>query len=267
MKTWTPPRIPQAARPVVGLLTAVVSALALAATPGGADPDASGREQLGREARLWLSTLTGQPANRMALSQLDARIQVAECDQPWTFDLPFGPGQALRARCRRPSQQVFLLTQSVRHPGMVGTLGAPSRAEPAQPADAAQLKPTTAWVLAESVGVRTPLNARHLVQAEVSSQLLREDQVTDPDSLEYMESNRALKAGTPLRKSDLRPIKLVKRGDLVSVSVEPVRGLRVEARLEATEDGVLGQRIRLKNPQSGRFTMAQVTGPGLATGL
>jgi len=257
----------------------VAALVGLALVPVAASTGASsseGRAQLGREARDWLSTLTEQAQQQISLSAPDPRIQVTACERTWTFDLPFGPGQALRARCSRPSQQVFLMTQAVRGP-FERTRQEPTRDERALaepplalgpgPAGSTEASLTQAWVLALSLSARTPLSAQHLVQAELPAHLLREDQVRDLDSLHHMELIRPLKAGSPLRKSDLRPIKLVKRGDFVSVSVEPVDGLRIQARLEATEDGVWGQRIRLKNPQSGRITTAQVSGPGLAVGF
>jgi len=225
----------------------------------------AGRPQLEAQARQWLGALTSQSPSSIALSQPDARVQVRPCGQAWAFDLPFGPGQALRARCERPAQQVFLMTQPVKPPA-VDTLARPVPSPTTAAGKPAERPQSMGWVLARAVDARSPLSPQLLVPGEVPTDQAQ-DLVSDPELLQHMEVTRALKAGVPLRKSDLRPIKLVRRGDFVVVSVAPAEGLVIRAKLEATQDGVYGESIRLKNPQSGRQTAARVVGPGLAEAL
>jgi len=225
----------------------------------------TGRPQLEAQARQWLAALTSQSTSKIALSQPDGRIRVSPCGLAWAFDLPFGPGQALRARCERPAQQVFLMTQPVKSPA-IDTQVRPAPATTTNAGKAAERPQSMGWVLAQAVDARSPLSPQLLVPGEVPSDQAH-DLVSAPELLQHMEVTRPFKAGSPLRKSDLRPIKLIKRGDFVTVSVAPAAGLVIRATLEATQDGTFGQSIKLKNPQSGRQTAARVTGPGQAEAI
>lgn len=60
---------------------------------------------------------------------------------------------------------------------------------------------------------------------------------------------------------------LVKRGQTVLATWAPVSGLMVSARLEALDDGRLGETIRLKNRDTGRIVSAVVNGQNTAQGL
>ncbi len=60
---------------------------------------------------------------------------------------------------------------------------------------------------------------------------------------------------------------LVRRGQTVVVTMTPAPGLSISARLEALDDGRLGDTIRLKNRESGRVMTAVVNGQNAAQGL
>jgi len=82
-----------------------------------------------------------------------------------------------------------------------------------------------------------------------------------------MELARPLRAGTPIRSHDLRPILMVKRGQSVLMEIGQGQGFRISARLEALQDGRMGEQIRLKNAESGRQLSGVVTGKDLVRGL
>lgn len=63
------------------------------------------------------------------------------------------------------------------------------------------------------------------------------------------------------------PSPMVKRGQTVLTIWAPVAGLMVSARLEALDDGRLGETIRLKNRETGRIVSAVVNGQNTAQGL
>jgi len=71
---------------------------------------------------------------------------------------------------------------------------------------------------------------------------------------------RDLMPGTPLRSQDIRPALLVRRGQMVMLSIGLSGDLQVKARLEALQDGRMGEQIRLKNRESGRQISGVVTG-------
>jgi hypothetical protein len=56
----------------------------------------------------------------------------------------------------------------------------------------------------------------------------------------------------------------VRRGQQVTL-VYQVGGLSLSARMQAMEDGAIGQSVRLANPSSNRVILATVTGPGAAS--
>ncbi len=60
---------------------------------------------------------------------------------------------------------------------------------------------------------------------------------------------------------------LVKRGQIVLTTWTSVPGLVVSARMEALEDGRMGDTVRLRNRESGRVVSAVVDGPNSAQGL
>ncbi len=60
---------------------------------------------------------------------------------------------------------------------------------------------------------------------------------------------------------------MVRRGQTVVVTMTPAPGLSITARLEAMDDGRLGDTIRLKNRESGRVMTAVVNGQNAAQGL
>jgi|GEM_PF-1280058 len=56
----------------------------------------------------------------------------------------------------------------------------------------------------------------------------------------------------------------VHRGQAVMLSYQ-IGGLSLNARMQAMEDGAVGQGVRLSNPSSNRVILATVTGPGAAS--
>ena len=76
-----------------------------------------------------------------------------------------------------------------------------------------------------------------------------------------------MQAGVPLRGHDVRRAVVVKQGQSVTLTVGQGNGFSITARVEAMQDGKIGDQIRLKNPESGRLLTGIVTGPNAARGL
>lgn len=91
--------------------------------------------------------------------------------------------------------------------------------------------------------------------------------VSDLKGHEYSELARTLKPGEALRATDLRPALLVKRGEPVTLTVRTSGGLEITLRAEALQDGRYGERVNLKNPESGRTLTGIVTGRNTARGV
>ena len=78
---------------------------------------------------------------------------------------------------------------------------------------------------------------------------------------------RNLQAGEPLRAGDLRPALLVRRGQIVLLTVGSPGGVQVTVRTEAQQDGRMGETVQLKNPESGRVLSGVVSGRNAARGI
>jgi flagella basal body P-ring formation protein FlgA len=220
-------------------------------------------DALTHQAKTWVSELKGQEPETIQFESLDTRIQVERCPR-WLFDLPFGEGQGLRARCMTPKQQIFLrTTQPVRGPERASP---PTSGSPIRPKAEAS-EPVLVLVARENLSSQQRLLPESVELREVPHDQVRGGAhlyLGSAAGLDAMQTTRAVKAGEPLRLQDVRPAILVRRGDIVQLRHAQVPGLTLNIRVEALEDGRLGQRIRFKNQQSGRFTMGEVVDQGLA---
>lgn len=75
-----------------------------------------------------------------------------------------------------------------------------------------------------------------------------------------LRARRPLGSGAVLSPDAVEPVPLVQRGDLVRL-LAAGRLFRVAVEAQALEDGVRGKRIRVKNLNSGKVLVAEVTGP------
>jgi len=60
---------------------------------------------------------------------------------------------------------------------------------------------------------------------------------------------------------------LIKKGELVLFSVGRASEFQVSIRLEAMQDGRMGEQIKLRNNESGRTLTGIVSGQGTARGM
>lgn len=103
------------------------------------------------------------------------------------------------------------------------------------------------------------LEARRVSNAPTGQQFFT--QVPTPGAWELA---RNLNAGDAIGPADVRPALLVRRGEPVQLTVGSASGLELTVLMEAQQDGRLGERISLRNPESGRQLPGIITGRGLA---
>ena len=122
----------------------------------------------------------------------------------------------------------------------------------------------------------------------VAKRLLQRGSILQPDMLEevqaspgnadtqilstlkdaqFAELTRDIAAGQPLRVSDIRRAVMVKQGQVVMLSIGNATEFQITIRMEAMQDGRLGEQVKLKNPESGRQVSGVVTGLNTAKGL
>ena len=86
--------------------------------------------------------------------------------------------------------------------------------------------------------------------------------VTSREQLQGASAARTMRAGDPLRVSDLKPTPVIRAGDPVELIVAR-GGVSVSVRAMARQAGCLGQTIPVRNEMTGRLVNARVAGPGV----
>lgn len=204
------------------------------------------------QVQAWVAQQQGVEPSQIKTKPLDKRIPVPACPSGWTFEAPF-PGQAsVRAQCASPKAQLFVQWTS---PRVKLTLPAPTRQSMA-PAT------TTKTALAAS---RTLPRGSHLDEGmvqwvEVPAGQWSAHHLSDLSVIQGSELMRDMVPGQVIRRQDIRPSVLVKKGQMVSFQVGQSADFMITATVQALQDGRMGEQIRLKNPDSGRILSGVVTG-------
>jgi flagella basal body P-ring formation protein FlgA len=236
------------------------------------------QDKLLAEVGQWVQQSYRLGAEQFTFAPMDTRVQLQSCDRPLVIDAPFATRETVRVRCLgTPYWQLYLrLTPK---PGV--TLGAMS-AVPAKPASApvviapaipkapaASAPPTLRKVVVGKQLLRagTALTPEMLEEQEIATPGVDLQAVVSIKDLEYGEMVRDMQAGVPLRSHDVRRATLVKQGQAVILTIGQGGGFAISARVEALQDGKMGEQIRLKNPESGRIITGVVTGTGTARGF
>ena len=226
-------------------------------------------EKLLSEVGQWVQQTQQLEANQFSFAPLDGRVQLQSCDRPLLMDTPFASRETVRVRCLgSPNWQLYL--RVVLKPGV-----APGLASQNAPA-ASNASPAAASATATSrrvVVASQPLRAGSLASRDLLREIDVPAQGLDPQALaslkdvENSEMVRDVAPGVPIRSYDIRRAVVVKQGQSVMLTVGQGNGFSITARVEALQDGKIGDQIRLKNPDSGRLLTGIVTGPNAARGL
>ena len=220
----------------------------------------SPEEQLLQSVTQWVGRQQGVRPDQVQVQALDPRVRVQACARPLNMDLPFSSTETVRVRCPEPVWQLYVRVQTA-PPDARQAWGAPAGGAPA----GEQRRPVLVTVTSLSRGMT--VQARDVRVQTMVVPAGAGAFVESPAEAMHAEVLRDLPAGTPLRRSDLRPSILVKRGQLVQLSVGQSNGFMVSARVEAMQDGRMGEQIKLRNPESGRLLSGVVKGPNAVEGL
>lgn len=255
-------------------LAALLACLPLVAgsqTPPAPAP--SSQEAALQSARQWVAQSQQLPLDQVRFAALDSRVRLQPCGQALTFDYPFSSSrETVRMRCPGPtSWQIFLR--------LLPPAAAPSPAGAAPAAGPATAPTAPAAAPVAAVALRTVVVTRRLVQrgslldGTVAEEVQRPALGLDPlavqslKDVEQAEAIRDLPAGTVLRSYDIKRSLMVRKGQTALMTVGQGAGFQITVRLEAQQDGYLGEQIRLRNPESGRLLSGVVTGPNAVRGL
>lgn len=257
-------------------LLALAAFLVMVSAYGQTDISGALQTKLLKEVSQWAQNTHQLEADQFSFAPLDARVQVQTCDRPLVMDLPFATRETVRVRCLgSPYWQLYM--RLVLKPG-VALAGVQQPLAPAAPVSTpipvpakvvASAAPATRKVVVAKQLLRsgTTVSPDLLEEQEVPSQGVDLQAVSSVKDLENGEMVRDMQAGVPLRSHDVRRAILVKQGQLVILTVGQSNGFAISARVEALQDGKMGEQIRLKNPESGRILSGVVTGPNAARGL
>ncbi|MCB1802835.1 MAG: flagellar basal body P-ring formation protein FlgA [Gammaproteobacteria bacterium] len=221
-----------------GLLVATLIGLA---APAAAEVQthASIRDAARIHALDVTKTLAGTP--RVTVRELDSRLKLTACDQPLeTYDSPNGLNGGR---------------------GVVGV-----RCNGSKPWKL--YVPVRVAVIERVVVSRRPvvrgqsLQREDLALDEVDTSGLHKAYFTRIEDVVGLRSKRAISAGSTLHAGLLRREQLVKRGAQVQI-IANTGGLYVTMRGKALADGGHGDRIRVKNLNSGRVVSGTVSGRGV----
>jgi flagella basal body P-ring formation protein FlgA len=201
----------------------------------------------------------------VSIQPMDSRIKMQTCKQDIVFDQPYGNKQSVRARCAEPVWQHFVMVQV--KTGISAQLASTTQSQSQSQAQA-QTVNKMVWVSSQSLKRGTVVQPGMFKSSEISVAAQETRFVSDERELVNTELLRDLPANTPVKMQDLKPSALVKRGQQVTVAVGGEgKGFLITVKAEAQQDGLLGEQIRLKNPESGRSLTAVVTGINMARGL
>ena len=231
---------------------------AVAAKPAPVQPSLDPVEQLNQAVTQWVGRQQGIAPAQVQLQPLDSRVRIQSCAVPLNMDLPFASPESVRVRCTQPAWQLYVRVKL------------PQQAlKPASPEGQAMVaenrRPVLVLVSSLTRGMSIqPQDVRLQPMALPSGS---GPYLEDPAEASHAELVRDLPAGTPLRRADLKPMVLVKRGQVVQLNVGKATGFTVSAKVEALQDGRSGEHIRLKNVESGRMISGVVKGPNLVEGL
>ncbi len=116
-------------------------------------------------------------------------------------------------------------------------------------------------VLRNALRVGSVISANDIEMDRREISQLHAGYLTSADQAVNKQLKRAGAPGSVLSASQLNEIKLIKRGQKVIVRTQ-IGSLDVNSRGEALMDGQAGQRVRVRNEQSGRIIEGLVVGSG-----
>ena len=211
------------------------------------------------QAQIWLAKKVGSPTDQVRITPPDSRLKLSSCLESLQFDLPFNNFSSLRVRCSNPLWQTYLQAQ-------VDSPSTSASSPEKEGASKAVSRPVLTLIRPQARG--SALSSADVEISTIPSREFDSNMLTDPQSLEFTEAQRDLPAGIPLRLSDIRSARMVKQGQDVTLTIgESTSGFKVSVRLEALQDAKMGERVQLKNRESGKTVTGIVTGPNQAKGL
>ncbi|MBO6559980.1 MAG: flagellar basal body P-ring formation protein FlgA [Nisaea sp.] len=117
-------------------------------------------------------------------------------------------------------------------------------------------------VLNRHAGPGETIRESDIVWTAMQARRSNHNTVTSPDQIVGMSVRRPISAGSVIRRTDVTPIQLVRKGDLVTM-VFQTSLMTLTLRGQALEDGARRDSIRVKNLGTGKIVVGSVTDAGI----
>jgi flagella basal body P-ring formation protein FlgA len=218
-------------------------------------------EVMRTQVSQWLSETHKVNSKEIVFAPMDERLKVQPCQKPLVVDHPFASKGTVRARCSDPVWQLYLQV-TLPNTNLISSSSNPAASQ-ANGVQAARTMVITRRLLQRG----TVLQADMLEEVQASPGNADTQILSKLKDAQQAELTRDIGAGQPLRISDIRRAVLVKQGQTVMMSVGNSTDFQITVRMEAMQDGRMGEQVKLKNPESGRQVSGVVTGPNTAKGL
>ena len=235
-------------------------------------PQMGSQASLFNQVKSWMAETHKVKSEEVTIAPLDPRVQIQACSKSLTVDHPFSSKDTVRVRCVDPVWQVYLQVSMPPPPVAMPNATASNSGKPL--VSGAANAPAAAAPIVKTVVVPKRLIQRGtVIEAEMLEEVSKTGGNVDNSMLQSIkdalaaEAVRDLSAGQALRSSDIRRAILVKQGQLVTMNVGEKSGFLITVRVEALQDGRMGEQVRLKNTESGRQISGVVVGPNLVRGL
>lgn len=228
-------------------------------------------ERMNAQVRQWMAQTYGGSPNEVQIAPLDNRLQVLPCERTLWIDHPFASRETVRVRCPAvagaasqnaysvPVWQLYLRILSV------VPVVAPKSAGVASGGHATKM--VVVKQLLQRGTLLTPDMLQEVDALVAANGQADASQLTSIKDAEMAELVRDMPAGSPLRSYDIRRAVLVKMGQQVMMTVGNGADFQIRIRVEALQDGRMGEQVKLKNTESGKNFSGVVTGPSTVKGL
>ena len=237
-------------------------------------PQIGSQASMFNQVKSWMGETHKVKVDEVKIAPLDPRVQVQSCSKPLTVDHPFSSKDTVRVRCVDPVWQLYLQVSMPLPPPPPPVQATAPAGNQGKPLSSGALPAVAVAPVSKTVVVPKRLILRGtVIEADMLEEISQTGGQVDNSLLQSMkdaltaEAVRDLSAGQALRSSDIRRAILVKQGQLVTMTVGEKSGFLITVRVEALQDGRMGEQVRLKNTESGRQISGVVTGPSAVKGL
>ena len=237
-------------------------------------PQIGSQASMFNQVKSWMGETHKVKVDEVKIAPLDPRVQVQSCSKPLTVDHPFSSKDTVRVRCVDPVWQLYLQVSMPLPPPPPPVQAAAPAGNQGKPLASSASPAVVVAPVSKTVVVPKKLIMRGtVIEADMLEEISQTGGQVDNSLLQSMkdaltaEAVRDLSAGQALRSSDIRRAILVKQGQSVTMTVGEKSGFLITVRVEALQDGRMGEQVRLKNTESGRQISGVVTGPNTVKGL